>query len=164
MEFVVLVDEHDRGVGEAEKMQAHKLGLLHRAFSVLVYNAKGEMLLQQRAVIKYHSGGLWSNACCGHPRPGENIEEAANRRLREEMGFNCNLKFSFKFIYRTSFINRLIEHELDYVFTGVYDDEVIPEINEVQAMRWITMDNLKKEITENPNDFSVWFQKIIAAL
>lgn len=164
MEFVVLVDEQDREVGEAEKIQAHKLGLLHRAFSVLVYNSKGEMLLQQRAEKKYHSGGLWSNACCGHPRPDENIEEAANRRLKEEMGFNCNLKFGFKFIYRASFFNRLIEHELDYVFTGIYDGEVFPEINEVQALRWITMENLKKEITENPNGFSVWFRKIIAAL
>ncbi|HCI57152.1 MAG TPA: isopentenyl-diphosphate delta-isomerase, partial [Bacteroidetes bacterium] len=124
MEFVILVDEQDREIGEAEKMQTHKLGLLHRAFSVLIYNTKGEMLLQQRAETKYHSGGLWSNACCGHPRPGEKIEDAARRRLKEELGFNCSLKFSFKFIYKASFENSLKEHELDHVFTGIYDSEV----------------------------------------
>ncbi|HRH82726.1 MAG TPA: isopentenyl-diphosphate Delta-isomerase, partial [Bacteroidia bacterium] len=125
MEFVILVDEQDREIGEAEKMQTHKLGLLHRAFSVLIYNTKGEMLLQQRAETKYHSGGLWSNACCGHPRPGEKIEDAARRRLKEELGFNCSLKFSFKFIYKASFENSLKEHELDHVFTGIYDSEVL---------------------------------------
>ncbi|HNH67469.1 MAG TPA: isopentenyl-diphosphate Delta-isomerase, partial [Bacteroidia bacterium] len=162
MEFVILVDEQDREIGEAEKMQTHKLGLLHRAFSVLIYNTKGEMLLQQRAETKYHSGGLWSNACCGHPRPGEKIEDAARRRLKEELGFNCSLKFSFKFIYKASFENSLKEHELDHVFTGIYDSEVLPDKNEVQAYRWVTMENLKNEIIENHSSFSVWFQKIIA--
>mgnify|MGYP001471644371 CR=1 FL=1 len=164
MEFVILVDEQDREVGEAEKMQTHKLGLLHRAFSVLIYNTKGEMLLQQRAATKYHSAGLWSNACCGHPRPGEKIEDAARRRLKEELGFNCSLKFSFKFIYKASFENSLKEHELDHVFTGIYDSEVLPDKNEVQAYRWVTMENLKNEIIENHSSFSVWFQKIIAEL
>ncbi|HMU76966.1 MAG: isopentenyl-diphosphate Delta-isomerase [Bacteroidetes bacterium] len=164
MEFVILVDEQDREIGEAEKMQTHKLGLLHRAFSVLIYNTKGEMLLQQRAETKYHSGGLWSNACCGHPRPGEKIEDAARRRLKEELGFNCSLKFSFKFIYKASFENSLKEHELDHVFTGIYDSEVLPDKNEVQAYRWVTMENLKNEIIENHSSFSVWFQKIIAVL
>ncbi len=164
MEFVILVDEQDREVGEAEKMQTHKFGLLHRAFSVLIYNTKGEMLLQQRAETKYHSGGLWSNACCGHPRPGEKIEDAARRRLKEELGFNCSLKFSFKFIYKASFENSLKEHELDHVFTGIYDSEVLPDKNEVQAYRWVTMENLKNEIIENHSSFSVWFQKIIAEL
>ncbi len=164
MEFVILVDEQDREVGEAEKMQTHKLGLLHRAFSVLIYNTKGEMLLQQRAATKYHSAGLWSNACCGHPRPGEKIEDAARRRLKEELGFNCSLKFSFKFIYKAYFENSLKEHELDHVFTGIYDSEVLPDKNEVQAYRWVTMENLKNEIIENHSSFSVWFQKIIAEL
>lgn len=164
MEFVILVDEQDREVGEAEKMQTHKFGLLHRAFSVLIYNTKGEMLLQQRAATKYHSAGLWSNACCGHPRPGEKIEDAARRRLKEELGFNCSLKFSFKFIYKASFENSLKEHELDHVFTGIYDSEVLPDKNEVQAYRWVTMENLKNEIIENHSSFSVWFQKIIAEL
>ncbi len=164
MEFVILVDEQDREVGEAEKMQTHKFGLLHRAFSVLIYNTKGEMLLQQRAATKYHSAGLWSNACCGHPRPGEKIEDAARRRLKEELGFNCSLKFSFKFIYKASFENSLKEHELDHVFTGIYDSEVLPDKNEVQAYRWVTMENLKNEIIENHSSFSVWFQKIIAVL
>lgn len=164
MEFVILVDEQDREIGEAEKMQTHKLGLLHRAFSVLIYNTKGEMLLQQRAETKYHSGGLWSNACCGHPRPGEKIEDAARRRLKEELGFNCSLKFSFKFIYKASFENSLKEHELDHVFTGIYDSEVLHDKNEVQAYRWVTMENLKNEIIENHSSFSVWFQKIIAVL
>lgn len=164
MEFVILVDEQDSEVGEAEKMQTHKLGLLHRAFSVLIYNSNGEMLLQQRAETKYHSGGLWSNACCGHPRPGENIEDAAKRRLKEELGFNCDLKFSFKFLYKVSFENSLKEHELDHVFTGIYDSEVLPDKNEVQAYRWVSMENLKNEIIENHSSFSVWFQKIIAEL
>jgi len=164
MEFVILVDEQDREVGEAEKMQTHKLGLLHRAFSVLIYNTKGEMLLQQRAATKYHSAGLWSNACCGHPRPGEKIEDAARRRLKEELGFNCSLKFSFKFIYKAYFENSLKEHELDHVFTGIYDSEVLPDKNEVQAYRWVSMENLKNEIIENHSSFSVWFQKIIAEL
>jgi len=164
MEFVILVDEQDSEVGEAEKMQTHKLGLLHRAFSVLIYNSNGEMLLQQRAETKYHSGGLWSNACCGHPRPGENIEDAAKRRLKEELGFNCDLKFSFKFLYKVSFENSLKEHELDHVLTGSYESEVLPDKSEVQAFRWITMNNLKNEITENPDKFSVWFLKIISEL
>jgi isopentenyl-diphosphate delta-isomerase len=164
MEFVILVDEQDREVGEAEKMQTHKFGLLHRAFSVLIYNTKGEMLLQQRAATKYHSAGLWSNACCGHPRPGEKIEDAARRRLKEELGFNCSLKFSFKFIYKAYFENSLKEHELDHVFTGIYDSEVLPDKNEVQAYRWVSMENLKNEIIENHSSFSVWFQKIIAEL
>lgn len=164
MEFVILVDEQDREVGEAEKMQTHKFGLLHRAFSVLIYNTKGEMLLQQRAATKYHSAGLWSNACCGHPRPGEKIEDAARRRLKEELGFNCSMKFSFKFIYKAYFENSLKEHELDHVFTGIYDSEVLPDKNEVQAYRWVSMENLKNEIIENHSSFSVWFQKIIAEL
>ena len=117
-EQVILVDQQDREIGVAEKLEAHRKGKLHRAFSVFLFNAKDEMLLQQRAAEKYHSGGLWTNTCCSHPRPGEPTEAAARRRLREEMGISCNLNKAFDFIYRAEFDNGLIEHELDHVFIG----------------------------------------------
>jgi len=120
-ELVVLVDENDNEIGVEEKINAHRKGLLHRAFSIFVFNSKNELLLQKRAADKYHSGGLWSNTCCSHPRPGENLKDAAHRRLQEEMGFDCSLREVFSFLYKKSFDNGLTEHELDHVFFGKFD-------------------------------------------
>ena len=120
MEEVILVNEQDEQTGTIEKMEAHRKALLHRAFSVFIFNGKGEMLLQQRAMGKYHSPGLWTNACCSHPRPGEEVETAAFRRLKEEMGIETSLKKIFDFIYRTEFDNGLTEYEFDHVYIGTY--------------------------------------------
>src|SRR5215468_430433 len=116
MEQVILVNELDEEIGTMEKLSAHEQGVLHRAISVFIFNEKGEMLLQQRASRKYHSGGLWTNACCSHPHPGEATHAAALRRLKEEMGFETSLKKAFDFVYKTSFDNGLTEHEFDHVF------------------------------------------------
>src|SRR5690348_5807899 len=120
MEQVVLVNEEDQEVGTMEKMEAHRRGVLHRAFSVFIFNKQGEMLLQQRAQEKYHSGGLWTNACCSHPRPGEEVSEGAGRRLVEELGFETELQPVFNFVYKANFENGLIEHEFDHVYFGTY--------------------------------------------
>lgn len=158
-ERVILVNKDDVEIGTEEKIQAHRLGLLHRAFSIFIYNSKGEMLLQKRAQSKYHSGGLWTNACCSHPRKGETVEAAAYRRLKEEFGFVCPLKIEFSFIYQTDLDHGLKEHEYDYVLTGIYDgpiDQVNPE--EIEDFRFITKDKLLHEVNANPNDFTVWFR------
>jgi isopentenyl-diphosphate delta-isomerase len=161
MEQVVLVDENDSAIGEMEKMQAHRLGVLHRAFSVFIFNDEGEMLLQQRAKSKYHSGGLWTNACCGHPRPGEDVMQAAIRRLGEEMGFETQLELKNKFIYKTKFDNSLIEHELDHIFIGTYSGTVQPNPDEADSFLWIPVKNVLAKLRSNPENFTVWF-KIIA--
>src|SRR6187549_460068 len=124
---VILVSEHDDMVGIMDKMEAHKQGLLHRAFSVFIFNTKGEMLLQQRAISKYHSGGLWTNACCSHPRPGELMEMSTRDRLKHEMGIDLKTSFSYKFIYRAELNDDLVEHELDHVFIGTFDGQ--PQVN-----------------------------------
>lgn len=157
-EFVILVDESDSPLGSEEKIKAHQQAKLHRAFSIFVFNSKREMLLQQRAIEKYHSAGLWTNACCSHPRPGEETEVAAHRRLREEMGFDCDLEKTFHFIYKTEFDHGLTEHELDHVFIGKYEGSIVPNPDEVDAYKWIDIENLKKEIKENPGIFSSWFK------
>jgi len=140
MEQVVLVNELDHEIGLMEKMEAHEKALLHRAFSVFVFNAKGELLLQQRAFEKYHSGGLWTNTCCSHPRPNETVLDAANRRLMEEMGFQTPLQKVFDFIYQAAFSNGLTEHEFDHVFIGHYEGEILPDPQEVHAYEYRTMD------------------------
>src|ERR1043165_4926793 len=132
-EQVILVDEHDRGRGVMEKMEAHRRAELHRAFSVVIFNSKGEMLLQRRASGKYHSAGLYSNTCCSHPRPGEDTLSAANRRLKEEMGLETLLNKRCTFIYKTSFSNGLTENELDHVFEGTSDAVPAPDPDEVQS-------------------------------
>src|SRR5918997_6672888 len=126
-EQVILVDEADREVGTGSKLEAHREGALHRAFSVFVFDRRGRLLLQKRAAGKYHSGGLWSNTCCGHPRPGEATAEAARRRLREEMNFDCELRAAFEFLYRAQFTNKLIEHEYDHVFVGEFGGVFVPD-------------------------------------
>jgi isopentenyl-diphosphate Delta-isomerase len=161
MEMVILVDENDNPVGTMEKMEAHRKGKLHRAFSILVYNSKGEMLLQKRAQEKYHSGGLWTNACCSHPLPGEKMEDATRRRLREEMGIDLNPKFSYSFIYKTPLAKDLIEHEFDHVYAATFDGE--PSINrhEVEDWKFVTMSWLKNDIARNPDSYTYWFKMIV---
>lgn len=157
-ELVILVDQDDRETGVMEKIQAHREALLHRAFSVFVFNSKGELMLQQRALGKYHSPGLWTNTCCSHPRPGEETEAAAHRRLHEEMGFDCTLTKIFHFTYIAPFDNNLTEHEVDHVFVGFSD--TLPVINpeEVESYRFATLDDISVEMAENPELFTVWFQ------
>ena len=157
MEFVVLVDEQDNPIGKMEKQQAHIEGLLHRAFSIFIFNSEKKLLLQKRASSKYHCGGLWTNSCCSHPRENENIQDAANRRLAEEMGMQCSLKPIFTFMYRAEFDNGLIEHEFDHVFFGESDQN--PKINpeEVETYRYIAMEDLQQEVKEFPQNFTPWF-------
>jgi isopentenyl-diphosphate delta-isomerase len=157
-ELVILVDQDDRETGVMEKIQAHREALLHRAFSVFVFNSKGELMLQQRALGKYHSPGLWTNTCCSHPRPGEDTEAAAHRRLQEEMGFDCTLTKIFHFTYKAPFDNNLTEHEVDHVFVGFSD--TLPVINpeEVESYRFATLNDITVEMAENPELFTVWFQ------
>jgi isopentenyl-diphosphate delta-isomerase len=161
IEMVILVDENDQEIGLMEKQEAHEKALLHRAFSVLVFNDKGEMLLQQRAFEKYHSGGLWTNTCCSHPRQGETTEEAAHRRLQEEMGFDCVLNLHQTFIYKAPFDNGLTEHELDHVYIGQYNED--PHFNalEVNSFQWISLDELNDQLKNKPEKFTVWFKMIM---
>ncbi|MRG46934.1 isopentenyl-diphosphate Delta-isomerase [Chitinophaga sp. SYP-B3965] len=154
---VILVNEQDEPVGTMEKLEAHQKGLLHRAFSVFVVNPQGEMLLQQRALDKYHSGGLWTNTCCSHPLPGEDVLSAAHRRLMEEMGFDCPLKEVFSFTYRAEFDNGLTEHEFDHVFFGEYDGPVVPDADEVEAVRYLSLDVIRRLLVEEPDSFTHWF-------
>jgi isopentenyl-diphosphate Delta-isomerase len=161
MEEVVLVDEFDNTIGTMEKMEAHRRGKLHRAFSVILFNSEGEMLLQKRSKKKYHSGGLWTNACCSHPAPGESMEAAARRRLMEEMGIDVQPKFSYKFIYRTNLDQNLIEHELDHVYVGLYNG--IPVINkeEVEDWKFVSVSWLKNDVLKNPQEYTYWFRMIV---
>lgn len=161
---VILVDEQDNETGSMQKMKAHELGLLHRAFSVLLFNDKDELLLQQRAFDKYHCAGLWTNTCCSHPRPGEPVQAAAIRRLKEEMGIECDLIKNFGFIYKASFNNGLTEHEYDHVFTGRFSAIPLINKNEVADWKYIPVDALKKDMARNPNSYTPWFTIIIAKL
>ncbi len=160
-EQVVLVNPHDEVLGLMEKQQAHINGLLHRAFSVFLFNSEGEMLLQKRASEKYHSPNQWTNAVCSHPRIGETYLEGAKRRLKEELGIETELSEKFHFIYKADVGGNLWEHELDYVFTGIYEGNFNPDKNEVSAVRYISMENLDKEILENPDNFTEWFKIIL---
>jgi isopentenyl-diphosphate Delta-isomerase len=155
-EQVILVDEKDNPVAVAGKMEAHKKGLLHRAFSVFIFNSKGEMLLQQRAMHKYHSGGLWTNACCSHPNPGEETLAAAQRRLKEEMGIEAPVEKVFDFIYKTKFDNGLTEYEFDHVFAGEYDKPVDFNKNEVMDSCYKDMPGIRDTLQTHPEKYSVW--------
>lgn len=155
--LVILVNEQDEPIGTMEKMEVHRKGLLHRAFSVFVRNERGEILLQQRAIEKYHCGGLWTNTCCSHPFPEENIVDAAHRRLLEEMGFDCQLKKIFNFTYRAHFSNGLIEHEYDHVLLGQYDGPVLPDSAEVQDYAFLSVDVISKKLLSDPDVFTPWF-------
>jgi isopentenyl-diphosphate Delta-isomerase len=161
VEQVILVDEHDKETGLAPKLQAHLEGLRHRAISVLIFNDKGEMLLQQRHAGKYHSGGLWTNACCSHPRAGENTETAAHRRLQDEMGFDVPLTPMFIAHYRAP-VGELIEDEVVHVFGGHFEGAPQPEPSEVDAYRWISFDDLVGDMKARPDVYTVWFRKYVA--
>jgi isopentenyl-diphosphate delta-isomerase len=157
LEQVILVDELDNELGVMEKMEAHQKGVLHRAFSVFLFDKEGNMLLQKRAINKYHSPGLWTNTCCSHPRLGETVNDAANRRLIEEMGIHCTTELAFKFIYNASLDQELIEHELDHVFVGEYDGAVFPNKEEVSDYLYESIDEIKAKMETDPKAFTVWF-------
>lgn len=159
-EKVILVDENDVPLGVMEKLQAHQEGLLHRAFSVFLFNQKGEILLQKRASTKYHSPNLWTNACCSHPREGETYHQAALRRLKEELGIFCEIEKKFHFIYKADVGEGLWEHELDYVFTGIYEGEFDLNQEEVSEVKYLSMRDLEKEMEANPKHFTAWFKII----
>lgn len=153
---MILVDAEDRELGIGDKLQAHRDGALHRAFSIFVFDAEKRLLLQKRARTKYHSGGLWSNTACGHPRPGEATIKAAHRRLREEMGFDCELHQAFGFLYRKELDNRLVEHEYDHVFIGEFSGVPQPDSAEVEEWRWLSMKELRRALLERPSEYSYW--------
>jgi len=158
MEKVILVDKDDKQMGLMEKMEAHEKGVLHRAFSVFIFNDEGEMMLQQRALTKYHTPGLWTNTCCSHPREGEVTVDAAHRRMVEEMGFDCDVSEVFTFIYKSDVGQGLIEHEFDHVFIGKYNDE--PKINteEVNGWKFMSVDRISEDIEKSPERYTVWFR------
>lgn len=157
MENVILVNVNDQALGIMEKMEAHEKGELHRAFSIFIFNSNGEMLLQKRSVTKYHSAGLWTNACCSHPRENEETLNAAYRRLKEELGFETPIKKVFDFIYNAQFDNGLTEHEYDHVFVGRYDGIIIPNVDEVEQFKYTPMAEIKKLLFDDPTSFTAWF-------
>jgi isopentenyl-diphosphate Delta-isomerase len=154
---VVVVSRRDRRMGVVDKLAAHRLGVLHRALSIFVFDESGRLMLQRRAVGKYHSAGQWSNTCCTHPRPGEPVVTAAHRRLREEMGFDCPLRRLGSFVYRARLDNGMLEHELDHLFVGRFEGTPAPNPGEVMDWRWVTVDGLAAEMGDRPGDFTPWF-------
>lgn len=158
MEQVILVDENDQQIGFMEKMAAHEQAVLHRAFSVFIFNGNGAMLLQQRAIHKYHSGGLWTNACCSHPKPNETVANAATRRLQEEMGFVTSVHPAFQFLYKANFENGLTEHEYDHVFIGTYNGAINLNTEEVENYCFKTINEIEGDISTNPTTYTAWFK------
>lgn len=155
---VILVDEQDQPIGTMGKMEVHQKALLHRAFSVFIFNDKGEMLLQKRATAKYHSAGLWTNACCSHPKPGTDILQSAGKRLQEEMGFTTKLEKVFDFIYKAPFDNGLTENEFDHVLIGNYVGDIKPDPNEVADYCFKSMEEIKNSLQSHPAKYTVWFK------
>jgi len=162
-EEVILVDQDDREVGRAAKLPAHRRGALHRAISVCVLDDRGRMLLQQRAAGKYHSAGLWTNACCTHPRPGEPVQEAAERRLAEEMGVACPLRWMLRTHYRAPVGGDLVENEVVHLFIGSYAGDVRPDPSEVSAFAWVSHDDLLEGIARGPEIYTYWFRHYVSA-
>lgn len=158
VERVILVDQNDKPLGTEEKMAAHEKALLHRAFSIYIFNKKGQLLLQQRALSKYHCGGLWTNTCCSHPRVGESNESAAHRRLKEEMGFDTPLREVFSLIYKTPVSDGLTEHEFLHVFIGRYDKAPVINKDEVESYAWIDIPTLREDMRTQPQKFTPWFR------
>ena len=158
IEKVILVDENDNPLGEIEKIEAHKKALLHRAFSIFIFNDRDELMLQQRAAHKYHSPELWTNTCCSHPKPGETLSEAAHRRLPQEMGFDCKMEKIFDFIYKAKLDKDLTEHEFDHVFFGRYNKS--PHINreETGKWKWMKMEDIDDDMKTQPENYTVWFR------
>ncbi len=160
-EFVILVDEQNNELGAMEKQEAHEKAVLHRAFSVFVFNSNGELLLQQRALDKYHSAGLWTNTCCSHPRMGEDTKDAAQRRLKEEMGIEVELTERFSFVYKAPFSNGLTEHELDFVYTGTSNQNPIINQEEVHAYNWLPLEKVQEEVNSQPEKYTEWFKILL---
>ena len=158
---IILVDENDVQTGVMGKLEAHEKGLLHRAFSIFITNDRGELLLQQRARTKYHCGGLWGNTCDGHPRDGEAVLDAAHRRLREEMGFDCQLQELFVFQYQVPFDNGLHENEMDHVIVGKYNDDPIPNPEEADDWKWVSVDEVKSDVLKHPDAYTYWFKEAL---
>lgn len=155
---LILVDEYDVPVGTMEKMEVHKKALLHRAFSVFIFNDKGEMLLQKRSDKKYHSAALWTNACCSHPAPGQLTIQAAAKRLFEEMGFTTTLEKAFDFIYKAPFDNGLTEYEFDHVFVGTYNSTIVPNKEEVSDYCYKNIDEITNSLQSHPQKYTAWFK------
>ncbi|MEX0995774.1 MAG: isopentenyl-diphosphate Delta-isomerase [Flavobacteriaceae bacterium] len=159
-EMVILVNEKDEKIGLMPKQEAHEKAQLHRAFSVFVFNDKNELMLQQRALDKYHSPGLWTNTCCSHQRDGESNIVAGKRRLQEEMGFVTDLNETISFIYKAPFDNGLTEHEFDHILTGYFNESPNPNPAEVANWKWMSISDIKKDITLNPESYTAWFKII----
>ena len=163
-ERVILVDAADEEIGTAGKLEAHERGALHRAFSVFVVNGRNEILLQRRADDKYHGGGLWSNSCCGHPRPGEATAVAARRRLDEEMGIDCPLERLFSFTYRAQMASGLVEHEIDHVYVGRHEGDPRPDPREVGAWEWVPAERVRRSLATHPDAYTPWFEAALSGL
>lgn len=161
MPDIILVDENDNQIGTEEKLEAHKQGLLHRAFSLYVFNDNDELMLQRRALDKYHCGGLWTNTTCSHPDAGEEMEVAIHRRLQQEMGFDTDLKKVTEFIYKVPFDNGLTEHEYLHVFIGRYNDSPVLNKEEAMDFKWITLNDLEAEIENSPDQYTYWMKKTL---
>lgn len=157
---VILVDNNDNQIGLMPKLEAHEKGVLHRAFSVFIFNNYGELMLQRRALTKYHSPGLWTNTCCSHQRDGESNISSGKRRLNEEMGFDTELFEKTSFIYKAKFDNGLIEHEFDHVLVGSYNHSPIINSIEVDSWKWMSLENVKKDINDHPDNYTAWFKII----
>jgi len=157
---LILVDEQDQQIGVEEKLLAHQRGLLHRALTVFIFNAKGELMLQKRASGKYHSGGLWTNTCCSHPSPGEETLTASHRRLKEEMGFDCELTEIFPYTYKVKFENGLTEHEYGHIFVGHYDEAPILNKDEAEDWRYVGLQELRTDVAKYPEKYTFWFRLI----
>jgi len=158
VEHIIAVDKFDKEIGSIEKMEAHYKGILHRAFSILVFNSNNQLLLQKRSKEKYHSPGLWTNTCCSHPRYGENLQDAIYRRLKEEMGFTCELKEVFSFVYKVELEDNLFENEYDHVFIGRYDGEIVANEDEVDSFKWVDINDAKANIVNKPELYTYWFK------
>ena len=159
-EGIIIVDKKDREVGIGDKIMVHRAGLLHRAFSIFIFNSKKKILLQQRAKTKYHSPGLWSNTCCSHPRPNRNLGREVKRRLKEEMGINCDLKEIFSLLYKVR-VGDLIEHEFNHVFLGEFDSNPKPNKEEAEDWKWMRLKELQKDIKDNPQKYTAWLKIIL---
>ncbi len=157
-QYLILVDEKDREWGKLEKLEVHRLGLLHRAFSVFIFNSQGELLLQQRAEDKYHSGSLWSNTCCSHPQYGEELSSAVSRRLKEELGLSVVTEFLFDFIYKIKFDNGLTEHEYDHVFFGISDQKPVPNPVEIKDLKYAFPQDIENDLEKNAGHYTEWFK------
>lgn len=160
-EEVVLVNSNDEEIGVMEKLEAHHKAMLHRAFSVLLFNDKNEFLLQKRASEKYHCANMWTNTCCSHPRAGESLNQAVNRRLKEEMGIICETQKLFDFIYKVELEDHMFEHEFDHVFVGQFNGTPIPNPNEVEDWKYISLASLTSDLNQNPAQYTPWFKLIL---